>query len=559
MLDQLIQDHVSGKVTRADLLGKHGVPKRQLDRSIYGSGISSKTHVWLQGKGYISKSDSLGWQALHSEYELGLSLRELGVKYGVSADTLCQRFKAFSFPLLTSHASMLRTIQSKCGVSHPIKMLGVKKKIEETCLVRWGCKHPMSNKLVHQRALDKAAQSSGRSFFERMQGGLRKAHGVDFPLQVPGAMDQVLEKKRLVSERRVVAMLRAGGYDLVGGFVGLHSAPGAEKSWLKYQVRHVSCGDVFEACLAKVPICPVCFPRGDYRSQLELSYESYIQSLGFSPIHGKKVIQMPSGGWGDIDIYLPEQRLGFEVNGLYYHSSGDCTWSVDPEYHRSKSEAALKAGIRLYHIWSHSPDSVVRSGICSALGKVGNRVGARDCSVCEVESGEVSEFYASNHVHGSVQATVSVGLRVSSGDLVASLSLRPLFKHPGWWEIARFAVSRNMSVAGGFSRLLKAALVILKGRKEVVGVFTYADRDFSPVWQGTVYAKCGFQFLGDTGPSLFYTDFRSVWPRQHFQKHKLPFLFPDTFDPSLSGQDNLALQGIFPLYTSGNWKFSLAV
>jgi len=89
-------------------------------------------------------------------------------------------------------------------------------------------------------------------------------------------------------------------------------------------------------------------------------------------------------------------------------------------------------------------------------------------------------------------------------------------------------------------------------------MYTYADKDWSPSHKNTVYFKFGFDFLGDTGPSLFYTDFKNIFSRQKFQKHKLKKIFPKTFDESLSAKDILANNKIYPVYTSGNWKYLLS-
>ena len=49
----------------------------------------------------------------------------------------------------------------------------------------------------------------------------------------------------------------------------------------------------------------------------------------------------------EIDIYLPELKIGFEFNGIYWHSQK----FKDKNYHLNKTKDALKNGIILYHIW----------------------------------------------------------------------------------------------------------------------------------------------------------------------------------------------------------------
>lgn len=61
-------------------------------------------------------------------------------------------------------------------------------------------------------------------------------------------------------------------------------------------------------------------------------------------IHNDRTILRPK----EIDIYLPELKLGIEYNGTYWHS---IEHGCDKYCHRNKSLACRKLGIRLIHIF----------------------------------------------------------------------------------------------------------------------------------------------------------------------------------------------------------------
>lgn len=61
-------------------------------------------------------------------------------------------------------------------------------------------------------------------------------------------------------------------------------------------------------------------------------------------IHNDRTILKPK----EIDIYIPELKIGIEYNGLYWHSIENGT---DKYSHRNKSLACRKLGIRLIHIF----------------------------------------------------------------------------------------------------------------------------------------------------------------------------------------------------------------
>lgn len=49
----------------------------------------------------------------------------------------------------------------------------------------------------------------------------------------------------------------------------------------------------------------------------------------------------------EIDIYIPELKIGFEFNGIYWHSKEQ----KDKYYHLNKLKLANSKGIKLYFIW----------------------------------------------------------------------------------------------------------------------------------------------------------------------------------------------------------------
>lgn len=61
-------------------------------------------------------------------------------------------------------------------------------------------------------------------------------------------------------------------------------------------------------------------------------------------IHNDRTILRPK----EIDIYIPDLKIGIEYNGLYWHS---IEYGTDKYSHRNKSLACRKLGIRLIHIF----------------------------------------------------------------------------------------------------------------------------------------------------------------------------------------------------------------
>jgi hypothetical protein len=212
---------------------------------------------------------------------------------------------------------------------------------------------------------------------------------------------------------------------------------------------------------------------------------------------------------------------------------------------------SLEAGIRLYHIWEFDSIPIVESRIANILG-LSTTLGARLFEFVEIDYLDARTFLDLNHLHGGCACSHAFGLkRRSDGRLQAVLTLRPA---GSYLEIARFCTELNTGIQGGFQKILKHLPVD-------VDLISYADRDWTPDPTSSVYAKAGFDYLGDTGCSLRYADLskRTVHSRVTFQKYKLEARFPDTWDKSLTGREILRMNNIVPIYNSGNHKFILRI
>lgn len=90
-------------------------------------------------------------------------------------------------------------------------------------------------------------------------------------------------------------------------------------------------------------------------SKGEKELYKYIKSIYSGEV--KSNVRKLVGGF-ELDIYLPELKIAFEYNGIYFHSSD----KKDKYYHKNKTEACYKTGIRLAHIlepeWQENKEEV---------------------------------------------------------------------------------------------------------------------------------------------------------------------------------------------------------
>ena len=87
-------------------------------------------------------------------------------------------------------------------------------------------------------------------------------------------------------------------------------------------------------------------------------------------------------------------------------------------------------------------------------------------------------------------------------------------------------------------------------------IMSFVDRRFS---DGHGYSAVGFDLIRSTPPNYFYLnqDDYSLIPRYRAQKHKLPAILGDKFNPSKTEKMNMIDNGYRIYYDCGNFVFEL--
>ena len=241
------------------------------------------------------------------------------------------------------------------------------------------------------------------------------------------------------------------------------------------------------------PLCTICHPISAKSSIKEKVLYEFIEST-----YSGEIIPGYRDGL-EIDIYLPELKLGFEFNGLYWHSNK----YKEKSYHIDKTNYFLDKEIRIVHIWEDDwifRREIVESQISNLVSNKNIKIFARKCNIAEVDTKESSSFLEENHIQGKVNSSLKLGL-YHNGKLVSLMT----FDHfegrhlipDNEWNLNRFCSSKNTNVVGGASKLFEHFIKNYKPSR----VISYADRDWSI---GNLYYKLGFKKIGESLPDYKY-------------------------------------------------------
>lgn len=245
----------------------------------------------------------------------------------------------------------------------------------------------------------------------------------------------------------------------------------------------------------------------------------------------------------ELDIYLPDYKLAIEYDGWYWHCDKFC----EKGYHQEKTDGCEDHGVQLYTIFDLDDLDIWKSMILNKLGQA-RRIYARKCEVRRVDYHDIREFLAENHLQGAVASPINYALYYEDELVEVMTFKRPRFTKEYDFELLRLCTKKGITVVGGASKLWTA----FRREHPKASVISYANRRFS---QGKVYRTLGFSLVKTTAPNYVYVRQDEVLSRYQAQKHNLPQLLGESFDPELSESENMQHAGFERIYDCGNLVF----
>lgn len=457
-----------------------------------------KTCLEKYGHNNVSKSESIKVKKKEKNLE----------KFGVSCHLQSESVK--------------KIIENKYGVDNVFKLQDVQNKIKKTNLEKYGVDTPLKSnevrKIYKQKLLEK--------------------YGVDSYSKTKKYKDTMYNH----SLKKIMNDIRLDGYEII-----------SKSSYINV-VKHKECNQTFEIQTQLIrkrynsnnEICMICNPHSP--SMNERALFEFIKSIGYNPIkyRDKKF---------EIDVFLEDLNIGFEFNGLYWHSE----LFKDKYYHFEKYHYFREKGIQVYFIyeddWQHKRH-IIKSIIKSKLKITERRIYARKCQIQEIDDKTCKYFLNNNHIQGWCVSKFRYGLFLNT-ELVAILTVGKKRINLGQkdkqgdFEILRYCSLIDSSVIGGFSKLLNHFLE----NNSVQKIITYADCSLS---NGELYYRNGFNFLSFTEPNYYYFSKKENKKinRFNFTKQKLVKM---GFNPNSTEKEIMFDRDYFRIYDSGSLKFELTM
>lgn len=273
-----------------------------------------------------------------------------------------------------------KTMLAKYGTTDTQKIQEVREKIRKTCIERYGASSYVGSDVGKDRISKTVMERYGvetmfhsKEIQDKTRETMFKNYGVRSPL-----------KSKEIFERVKKTNLERYGTEFIGAATAKAISDGQRRYWaevigedayarledaelMEYQYR--TYGVVW--MVQEYGVSDVLI----YRRLRELGIEAdsnttKIEKIVASLMAGAGVEfikndRTPLEGL-EIDIYLPEYKIGIECNGEYWHASNkDFPHAHAKDYHFQKFLLAKSKGIRLFQFWGHeivnAPETVLET------------------------------------------------------------------------------------------------------------------------------------------------------------------------------------------------------
>jgi hypothetical protein len=397
------------------------------------------------------------------------------------------------------------TLISKWNVESPLKSIIIKNKVEETNLKKWGNKEYINT----------------NDFKIKSKYTLENIWKTDF-----------IQKSNLFRNNRFKITKDSNYIEYLDNKISLFRCD----KGLNHEFK-ISSDNYLQRIRNNTPLCTICNPIGDSSSIKENEVYNYIKE-----IYDGKIIKSYRDRL-EIDVYIPELKIGFEFNGLYWHSEANKEYN----YHLNKTNYFNDKGIKVIHIWEDDWDfkkDIIKSQIENWLGLSYNKIWARKCVVKKIEDNTIiKDFLNKNHIQGWVVSKLKLGLYYNE-ELVSMMIFdqyegRKKMEDTSW-NLSRFCNKLNHNVIGGASKLLKYFINNYNPSR----IVSYADRTWT---SGDMYYKLDFEMVDQTRPDYKYILENKRIHKSRFRKKKINL--------DLTEKEYMIQQGIYRIYDCGKVKF----
>lgn len=298
--------------------------------------------------------------------------------------------------------------------------------------------------------------------------------------------------------------------------------------------------------------------ESEFTTKPQIKIAEHIKSFGVDvKINDKKLLNGI-----EIDILIPELKIGIEYNGLYYHGEKN---GKTRNSHLIKTKLMNDMGYGLIQIfedeWCNS-NTLVLNKISHILNlNTGEKIGGRNCIIKEITPDIKNSFLLSNHIQGPDKSIISIGayhneILVAVMTFNGKRNMNGVSNH-GEYELTRFATANEYIVSGIAPKLLKNFIKKYNPSK----IISFGDARWVLNKDSNLYTKIGFKLSKILQPDYkYFKPSISRNKRLHkfgFGKSSLKRKFPEIYSEEKTESEMMKEMGYDRIWDCGLFKYEL--
>ena len=447
-------------------------------------------------------------------------------KYGVKHSTLNKDVQA----------KMKASTLEKYGVENISQLQSIKQKKKETCIRNYGTEYYMQtdiSKENNRNTINKNRNKLNKAIFDK--------YGVSNVSNVKSVMDKKIQtflNKTIInlSDLKYLTLIKyTDNYDI--------------------EFQHNICNHQFNINRQLLHlrinknrnICTICDPIYNHSSYLELDVLNYIKT-----IYNKEILtqyKFDKNSKMSLDIYLPDLNIGFEVNGLIWHSS----LYRDKSYHEYKYKLCKNNNIRLINIWEDDwlyKQEIIKDIINKSLN-ITTVIYGRKTKLKQIDSNIEKEFLNKNHLQGYVKSKICYGLFYNNELIsIMSFSNKRIFMNKNNksnindYELLRFVNKLNYTIIGGGSKLFNFFI----NNNSYNEIISYCDLSY---FTGSIYESLKFKYISTTVDYHYLIN----GLKEHRYKYAKHILVEQGYDKNKTEEEIMADRGYYKIFGVGQMKY----
>lgn len=513
----------SGKMSKESYLIKNHIEEynciieHSIKNKLFDIPFKEKVYLCLNGLNYIPKcknencakkvkfkNSTLGYLSYCSNRCIGTDKNIIKRKEQKSIDKFGTKTPAESNII---KEKIIKTNKEKYGGNSPMSNKNIKLKSTETLIKNYGVDNPSKYKDI----LDKRVLSFKKSnWVDSYKKTCLDKWGVENTLSVKEIHQKTVKSSTLSKNKKLIENTKTkldSGYELVKIDFDVYKREiiiNCKKCDSNFSINRE---DLHLRHKNKTKICTNCNPIASSTSGNEMVIKYFIESIyGADMLLNNRKIINPF----ELDIYIPELKIAFEFNGLYWHSED----KRGKYYHFEKFKRCEEIGIRLVNIWEDDwiyKNEIIKSIIRNKLKVTGSKIYARSCEICEINNDESNTFLSDNHILDNCKSSLRISLKYKS----EIVSLMCFTKRSGnKWELTRFCNKIDNNITGGASKIFKFFLYKYNPNE----VISFSDNS---MFDGALYKNLGFEFSNSCNVNYKWVINKKRVHKYNFRKKNL--------------------------------------